>query len=71
MRSGKREPHHGRMRCPNCKEAELVEKPGQLDQCGETYLPATEHSCEYCGWLEMKPTGEPSRSRWAPLKKAA
>jgi len=53
------------MLCPCCKEVDLEERDGILDQCGQTVLPAHVRECTHCGYSETRPTGAPWRSTWA------
>ena len=41
--------------CPICIDGELVSREGQLDQCGQTYLPTSVTTCTTCGWARYEP----------------
>lgn len=54
--------------CPLCGGALEPDGPGELDQCGEMVLPATQWRCpsEKCREAVVTiPTGEPARAREA------
>jgi hypothetical protein len=43
------------VRCPICIDGEVVRRDGQLEQCGQTYLPTAVTVCTTCGWARYEP----------------
>ncbi len=58
-------------RCPWCRQADLVEGEGTLDQSGQTHLPARTRECPECGWKEWTPASREWRPNEAAWKEAA
>lgn len=44
-------------KCPCCRDGILVKGTGVLDQCGQTYLPATTWTCS-CGFKSYIPASK-------------
>lgn len=40
--------------CPRCGDGRYVEYDDELDQCGQTYLPARTRQCAECGYRQTE-----------------